>query len=120
MATANYRTIPLEVGASATGGADVDVSATLFVDDKTSQDGDVTLVDVHKAAGKASIRAHKTAGDAKLLLVFIVVPLVGNGEFEVNVELEHPRLPNGKVTIRRKGEVADGNVGRFQKTFRLP
>jgi hypothetical protein len=43
----DYKTTPLRICADVRGGADVDVSATLFVDDETTQTGSVTLPDVH-------------------------------------------------------------------------
>ncbi|MBL0093527.1 MAG: hypothetical protein IPP50_15040 [Piscinibacter sp.] len=115
----NYRNPPLRVCASATGGADVDVSATLMLDGKTSQAGDATLVDVHLGEKCADLTAHKSSGDATLRLIYVVVPLVGNGEFEATVELSHPAIPNSPRRITKTGDASDGPK-TFSLTFRLP
>lgn len=114
----DYHSTPLRIQASSTGGADVDVSATLMVDGVTDQDGDATLVDVHRSEKRASLRA-PSAGKTKLRLLFIVVPLVGNGEFEVTVTLTHPDINGGSPLERIKtGDVSDLTV--FRSTFNLP
>jgi hypothetical protein len=115
----DYRSVPLDICASATGGADVDVSATLLLDDQTTQEGDATLVDVHKDRRCAKLRARKKNGVARIRLIYVVVPLAGNGEFAVTVELNHPRIPNGPRKITRTGDVS-GGPKTFSKTFNLP
>lgn len=114
---ADYRGAPLKITARSRGGADVDVSATLFVDDKTDQSGDVTLVDTHLAMRSAELKAIG-AGDTKLRLLYVVVPLVGNGEFTVSVTVEHPNIPNSPVTIEKTGNVSELSV--FRNTYKLP
>lgn len=116
---ANYRSEPLTVCATATGGADVDISATLFIDGSTTQEGDATLTDVHVARACADLRGRKASGQAKLRLVFVVVPLAGNGQFEVRLEIGHPSFPESPVVLVRKGDVGD-EPKTFQKTFNLP
>jgi hypothetical protein len=115
----DYKSTPLKVCAMATGGADVDVSATLLVDGQTTQEGDATLVDVHKAQKCADLTARKKTGAAQIRLIFVVVPLVGNGQFEVTVELSHPRIQNSPRKITRTGDAGDGPK-TFVKTFNLP
>lgn len=117
--SADYKTNPLRVCARATGGADVDVSATLFVDDEAIQDGDVTLVDVHKKRKCAAIVAGSDSGDAVLRLIFIVVPLAGNGEFEVTVEISHPAIDGSPRVIKRTGN-APNEPKAFVLKFKLP
>ena len=115
----DYKTTPLKVCASATGGADVDVSATLLVDGKTSQAGDMTMVDVHIERKCVELQAHKKGGEAKVRLLFTVVPLIGNGEFEVTVEFSHPDIPGSPLEIVRSGD-AGSEPKPFSKTFVLP
>jgi hypothetical protein len=115
----DYKTVPLQVCASSTGGADVDVSATLLVDDQTTQEGDATLVDVHRARSCANLRARKKKGVVQIRFIFVVVPLVGHGEFSVTVELSHPRIQNSPRKITRTGDVS-GRPKTFSKTFTLP
>lgn len=115
----NYANPPLSVCASALGGADVDVSATLFVDDQTDQGGDDTLKDVHLARRCATLTAHKPSGEAVLRLIFVVVPLAGNGQFTATVELSHPSIPNSPRKISKRGN-AVGGPKTFSLSFRLP
>ncbi|MFT3818769.1 MAG: hypothetical protein QM750_14210 [Rubrivivax sp.] len=115
----NYRSQPLSVCASATGGADVDVSVTLFIDGSTTQEGDATLTDVHLLRACADLRGRKTSGEATLRLIFLVVPLAGNGQFEVRLEIGHSSFPQSPVVLVRKGDVGDGPK-TFKKTFKLP
>jgi hypothetical protein len=117
--SSDYRTDPLRVCASATGGADVDVSATLFVDGETSQPGDATLTDVHLKRKCANLEASASTGAAKIRFILVVVPLVGNGEFEVVMDLSHPAIPNSPRRITRTGDVGD-EPRTFSVTFRLP
>jgi hypothetical protein len=117
--SSDYKTDPLRVCASATGGADVDVSATLFVDGETSQPGDATLTDVHLKRKCANLEASASTGAAKIRFILVVVPLVGNGEFEVVMELSHPAIPNSPRRITRTGDVGD-EPRTFSVTFRLP
>lgn len=116
---ADYRSTPLSICASATGGADVDVSATLLIDDETTQEGDATLVDVHKSRQCVDLTARKKAGVARIRFIFVAVPLAGNGEFEVTVELSHPGIANSPRRITRSGDAGDGPK-TFKKTFVLP
>jgi hypothetical protein len=116
---ADYHTSPLRVTASSTGGADVDVSATLFVDDEVGQEADTTLVDVHRSEKRGSIRASKE-GDTKLRVLYIVVPLVGNGEFEVTLTLAHPNVQGGSLTFTKRGDVGDAAPKVFRNTFTMP
>jgi hypothetical protein len=116
---ADYKTHPLNICASALGGADVDVSATILVDDVTSQVGDATLTDVHLARECANIRAHKKTGVAKLRLIYVVVPLVGNGQFSATVEVSHPKIANSPRKITRTGDAKDGPK-TYSTTFVLP
>ena len=115
----NYRNPPLTVCASALGGADVDVSATLFVDGEARQGGDDTLTDVHLGRKCTTLAAHKASGKAVLRLIYVVVPLAGNGQFTATVELAHPAIPNSPRTITKKGNVA-GGPKTFSLSFRLP
>jgi hypothetical protein len=117
--SADYKSQSLRVCASATGGADVDVSASLFVDGETSQMGDDTLTDVHLKRKCASLQAHTTSGQAKVRLILVVVPLVGNGEFEVELEFSHPAIPNSPKKIVRAGDIGD-EPKTFSLTFKLP
>ena len=116
---ADYKSTPLSLCASSTGGADVDVSATLLIDGTTTQPGDVTLTDVHKGRKCADLTARKVSGRATVRFIFVVVPLVGNGEFEVTVELSHPAIANSPRIITRTGDAAKGPK-TFVKTFLLP
>ncbi len=115
----NYQSESLEVCASATGGADVDVSATLFVGGKTSQVGDHTMVDVHQGEQCVSLVAHKSSGPAQLRLIFVVVPLVGHGEFEVEIRLTHSAIAGSPRSFTKKGNVA-GGPKTFSMTLNLP
>ena len=115
----DYKSTPLKVCALATGGADVDVSATLLIDGTTTQEGDATLVDVHKARQCADLTARKKTGVAQIRFIFTVVPLVGNGEFAVTVELSHPRIQNSPRKITRTGDAGAGPK-TFLKIFNLP
>jgi hypothetical protein len=117
--SADYKTQALKVCASATGGADVDVSATLFVDGTTSQAGDITLVDVHKAEKCGEVTARASSGQAKLRLIYVVVPLVGNGDFVVTVTLKHNAVPIASRVISKSGDVS-GGPKTFSLTFKLP
>lgn len=116
---ADYHTRPLRVTASSTGGADVDVSATLFVDEKAGEEADMTLVDVHRSEKRGSIRASEE-GNTKLRLLYIVVPLVGNGEFRVTITLEHPNLEGGSLTFKKRGDAGSGAPKVFRDTFSMP
>lgn len=116
---ANYKQVPLKVCASATGGADVDVSATLFVDGKTQQPGDATMTDVHRGRECVDLEAHKSSGKAVLRLIYVAVPLAGNGQFSATVELSHPAIPNSPRTITKNGNVA-GGPKTFSLSFQLP
>lgn len=115
----DYQSTALRVCASATGGADVDVSTTIFVDGETSQSGDDTLTDVHLKRRCASLKAHTTGGSAKLRLIFVVVPLVGNGEFEVDIEVSHPDIPDSPRRFTKTGDVGD-EPKIYSLTFKLP
>lgn len=115
----DYHQTPLRITAHSTGGADVDVSATLFVNDVADPDADTTLVDVHRSAKTDSIRAGQS-GATKLRLLYAVVPLVGNGEFEVTITLEHPALPQGRLSFTKTGEVTQPAPAVFRNTFTLP
>ena len=116
----DYRTTPLRICAFSTGGADVDVSATLLVDGQTTQEGDTTLVNVHVDRKCAELRARKKGGKvAKVRLLYTVVPLVGNGEFEVAVEFTHPDIPGSPLEIIRTGDVGS-EPKNLSKTFVLP
>ena len=117
--SSNYRTIPLKVCAAATGGASVNVVATLFVDDQTTQEGAGSLANVHIDEQCAELSARKKTGTAVLHLLFIVVPLVGNGEFEVTVTVSHPNIPASPVTIKRSGDAPDVPK-KFQLRRTLP
>jgi hypothetical protein len=116
---ADYRSTPLEVCAFATGGADVDVSATLFIDGRTSQEGDQTMVDVHQGEQCVELTGRKTGGKAQLRLIFVVVPLVGNGQFEAQIRLTHPAIPGSPRTFTKKGN-APGGPKPFSMTLNLP
>lgn len=115
----DYKSTPLSVCASSTGGADVDVSITLLVDGTTTQLGDVTLTDVHKGRKCADLRARDVTGHATVRFIFVVVPLVGYGDFEVTVELSHPAIENSPRIITRRGDAGKGPK-TFVKTFILP
>jgi len=114
----DYRTNPLRISASATGGADVDVSATLLVDDLTDQDGDATLVDVHLTEKEAELRALRP-GKTRLQLIYVVVPLVGNGEFKVKLTVSHPNIVKGPRVITKSGNT-DGKLKVLRSNFILP
>lgn len=115
----NYANPPLSVCASALGGADVDVSATLFVDGQSGQTADDTLKDVHLGRKCTTLTAHKASGEAVLRLLFVVVPLAGNGQFTATVELSHPAIPNSPRKITKRGNAPDGPKA-FSLSFRLP
>jgi hypothetical protein len=116
----DYRTLPLKICAFATGGADVDVSATLFVDDSTTQEGDTTLTNVHQARQCATVRARQTDGEVKLRILLAVVPLAGNGDFAVQIELDHPNIPGTPRHFSIVGTVPDGVPKPIRRTYKLP
>ena len=116
---ADYHSTPLRVSAFSTGGADVDVSATLIVDGAIDQDADATMVDVHRSKRRVLLRA-SSEGDTKLRLIYVVVPLVGNGEFEVTVTLSHPNIANSPLKLTKTGDVGDGEPKVFSSTFKMP
>ena len=117
---ANYRDTPLKICASSTGGADVDVSATLFVDRLADAGGDTTLVNVHESKKCASLVAHKASGAATLQLVYVAVPMVGNGQFQVTVELTHPAIEGDPFFFTKSGNAPKGEPKTIVETYELP
>ena len=117
---ANYRNIPLKICASSTGGADVDVSATLFVDALADAAGDTTLVNVHESKKCASLKARKSSGAATLQLVYVAVPMAGNGQFEVTVELTHPAIEGDPFSFTKRGNAPPGQPKTLIETYELP
>ncbi|WP_140634424.1 hypothetical protein [Methylibium rhizosphaerae] len=115
---ADFRSTPLQVCAVANGGADVDVSATLFVDGRTSQEGDQTIVDAHLERQCVELTGRKVSGKAQLRLIFVVVPLVGNGQFEVAIELTHSDIPGSPRSFKKRGNAA-GAPKTFSMTLNL-
>jgi hypothetical protein len=117
--SADYKTNPLRVCASSTGGPAISVSATLIVNDSSSEDGRARLTRVDQQRQCANLTAHRKTGQAKIQLVFAVAPFIGNGEFTVAMELAHPALETGDLKFEVKGEVRD-TPRKLQRTFDLP
>jgi hypothetical protein len=115
--SADYKTTPLGVCASSTGGPAISMSATLIINGRV--DSRIRLERIDQERKCDALTASRTTGAAKIQFVFSVAPFAGNGEFIVAIELEHTALKSGRLTFNVEGEIRD-TPRKLQRTFDLP
>lgn len=93
------------------------MTATLIINGNV--DSRIKLERIDESRKCDSLTASKKTGVAKIQLVFSAVPLIGNGEFKVAIELQHPVFASGKRRFNVEGEVRD-MPRKLQRTFDLP
>jgi hypothetical protein len=109
----------IKVSANANGGADVDAKLVLFVDEKVPNDDCIQILkDLQSAPTKKCVLgpANKK-GDAVLTVLLAVAPLV-DGQFEVELTLEHPDFKNGVRSLIIPGDTK-GEAKSFRRNISL-